>query len=170
MSARQLPPDDELLDLSRTMSNAQLANAYGVTVSAVAKLLVHARRRTGRDPERLSRPGPRLKTGPAPSRRLPADDELLALVRQTTHRELGEEYGVTARAVSMAVRRARQRLGLPKPPRKPKTRKPKPKDKQRRPPKAELDDALRRWAIAGTAEEYDVTEAQVVSWMRELGI
>lgn len=163
MSARQLPPDDELLDLSRTMSNAQLANAYGVTVSAVAKLLVHARRRTGRDPERLSRPGPRLKTGPSAARQLPPDDELLALVRQTTHRKLGEEYGVTARAVSMAVRRARQRLGLP-------PRQPRPRASKNRPPAAELDDALRRWAIAGTAEEYDVTEAQVVSWMRELGI
>lgn len=39
-----------------------------------------------------------------------------------------------------------------------------------RPPLAELEDACARWGLDGAAEEYEVDEATICRWLREIGV
>ena len=94
---RKLPPDEQLLELSETMTCKQLAERYGVRPGTAYKVIRAARRR--RDTP---------KTGP----QLPRGKELLDLSMTLTNRELGERFDMTPSSVSMAISTARRELGV----------------------------------------------------------
>jgi transposase-like protein len=157
---RKLPEAAELLELSKTLTNRELAERYGSTMGSVAAALAHARQVIGRNPRRTRRRSPRV---------LPPPAELLELSKTSTQSEIAERYGVSPSYVSAEIRALRRAAGLPP------MRRGRPPGAQTQPsydgpPRDELDDALTRWGLDGVAEEYDVTPAQIAAWMRELDL
>jgi hypothetical protein len=151
----------ELLKLSETMTPSQLAARYGVSTAIIRRHL-----------DQLHEDGLPC----ARKSKLPPDRELVQLYETMTQAEIGARYGVTRYAVSKALWRARENLGV-KALRRSKGGAGRPPGSRDSPPKGydgppydELDDALRRWGIDGCAEEYDVTPAQVAEWMKVLDL
>jgi len=151
---RILPDDLTLLEMSKTMYDREIADIYGVTRSVATAALRRARINAGLTPLHKHR-----------RHDVPSPRELLKLDREMTRQELADKLALTTTALSHHICKAKRKLGLPVP-------RPGGYNQRRTnaPPFDELDDALRRWGIAGTADEYDVDEAQVALWMREHNI
>jgi len=158
---RKLPEAAELVEMSKTMTNREIAEHYGSTPGSVAAWLAKARQTTGCRPRRTRRKGPRV---------LPPRAELVEMSKTMTQRKIAERYGVSPSYVSTEIRALRRAQGLPpmrrgRPPGESMT----PLDYDG-PPRDELSDALTRWGIDGAAEEYDVSTERVCAWMRTLEI
>jgi len=149
MTDRRLPPHDELLELSKTMTNIELSRKYGVRSDYISALLIRLWREAG-----CGRPN--LK------RKLPPDRELIDLSREMSNPEIARHCNVSVSAVTQGLRKARERTGLYF------VRATDPS--QYIPARGELDDALTRWGVEGCAEEYEVTIGRVKAWMRALNI
>lgn len=162
MAKRKLPRDPALLELSKTMTNKEIAERFGVSYSHVASCLTSARQELGINPPRhndtLGRP-----------RATPSDDELLELSKTLLQREIAEEYDVTPSYISNQLRRVRKERGLP-PAKRGRPRKGRAGVGYDGPPRDEFADALERWGMNGCAEEYDVDAAQIAAWMRRLDL
>jgi len=134
MAKRKLPRDPELLELSKVLTCREIAQRYDVNLHYAYGVL----RRLWAE---------QTDEKPMGKRKVPPDSRLLELRKTMTCREIAQRYGVHITAIHAHLRRLRQ------------------------PPDAEeLADAIQRWGIDGAAEEYDVTPAQVATWMRELDL